>query len=174
MSDADRSLETFNRMQIENAICEMERCCGAKAWCQAIVVQRPFGDLNAMHVAADVVFDGLGQSDWLEAYSHHPKIGDIQSLMMKYAGNRDWSAGEQAGISETDELTIKSLADGNAAYEKKFGFIFIVCAAGKSAGEMLALLQARLPLDRDAEIRNAAIEQRKITHVRIDKWRIQA
>jgi len=147
---------------------------GAKAWCQAMIEKRPFADLATLHTAADVAFDSLGESDWLEAFSHHPKIGDIKSLMMKYASNRDWSAGEQAGMSATDELTIASLADGNAAYENKFGFIFIVCASGKSASEMLSLLLARLPLDRESEIRNAAIEQRKITHLRIDKWGIQA
>jgi len=172
MSDDERSVAIFNRLPRDPAICEMERCCGAKAWCLAMVTQRPFGDLATLHSAADVAFDSLEENDWLEAFSHHPKIGDIKSLMMKYAGNRDWSAGEQAGMSATDELTITSLAEGNEAYERKFGFIFIVCASGRSASEMLSLLLVRLPQDRESEIRNAAIEQRKITHLRIDKWRI--
>ena len=173
MSHEVQTISVFNRLQRDQAFCAMERCCGAKSWVDAVVARRPLVDIAALHSAADIAFDGLDEKDWLEAFSHHPKIGDVESLMMKFAGNRDWSASEQTGITESDELTIASLAAGNVAYEQKFGFIFIVCASGKSAHEMLALLQARLPLERDVEIRNAAIEQRKITHLRIDKWMIQ-
>jgi 2-oxo-4-hydroxy-4-carboxy-5-ureidoimidazoline decarboxylase len=174
MSDADTSLLRLNQMTPELAATELERCCGSKAWCQFMAALRPFVDREQWHQAAESAFNRLQTDDWLEAFSHHPKIGDIKSLRMKYAGNREWSAGEQSGVAETTESTLTELAQGNAEYEAKNGFIFIVCASGKTASEMLGILQSRLSNDRDREIQNAAIEQRKITHLRIDKWEVQA
>ncbi len=116
--------------------------------------------------------DKLSDCEWLEAFACHPQIGDMNSLRMKYAGNREWSAGEQAGVNAADEAILQALANGNAEYKEKFGFIFIVCATGKSAAEMLGILESRLPLSYAEEIVNAAREQRKITHLRIDKMEI--
>jgi 2-oxo-4-hydroxy-4-carboxy-5-ureidoimidazoline decarboxylase len=174
MSDSDRTIERFNQLSVDQACQEMLRCCGAVRWCQAMVSTRPFNDRREVHLAADQAFAALSIADWLEAFLHHPKIGDIQSLRMKFTGNREWSAGEQAGISDSEEAVIASLAKGNQDYVEKFGFIFIVCATGKTATELLSILQSRLPLDRETEINNASIEQKKITHLRIDKWEIKS
>lgn len=122
-----------------------------------------------MHQFADDVFDDLSDDDWKEAFAFHPKIGDVNSLRMRFTGNKEWSGAEQAGISLADEQTIQDLALGNRQYETRFGYIFIVCASGKSASEMLCLLNERLGNDTDEELINAANEQRKISHRRIDK-----
>ena len=94
----------------------------------------------------------------------------MASLKAKYAGNDAWSEGEQAGVDAANEKTLLALAKGNEDYEARFDYIFIVCASGKSAREMLQLLETRLGNDPDAELAIAAGEQRKITHLRLDKW----
>lgn len=147
----------------------LQHCCGSKKWCDKLASVRPFSSTAEVHLAADTAFDELADADWIEAFSFHPKIGDIDSLRMKYAGNKQWSAGEQSGISQADEQTIRELANGNGDYEARFGYIFIVCASGKSASEMLGILQSRLHNDAAKELLIAANEQRKITHLRIDK-----
>lgn len=173
MSGGEAAIERLNGLSESEAASEMERFCGASAWCRFMAARRPFQDRPAMRAAAEEAFDAMMQADWLEAFSHHPKIGDIQSLRMKFAGNRDWSAGEQAGVAVTGDDVLVRLAEGNAAYERTFGFIFIVCATGKSAEEMLAMLEQRLSNDREKEIEIASREQRKITQLRIDKWEMQ-
>ncbi len=147
----------------------LRACCGSTQWCHKLASLRPFSSAAELHMAADTAFDALADSDWIEAFSFHPKIGDVDSLRMKFAGNKQWSAGEQSGMSHADEQTIGQLADGNRAYEARFGYILIVCASGKSASEMLALLNSRLHNDATTELSIAANEQRKITHLRIDK-----
>lgn len=129
----------------------------------------PLADEAALVAAADGAFDAMPREAWLEAFTSHPKIGDIKSLRMKFAGNKEWSGGEQAGIAEADETVFQRLATGNDDYEQRFGYLFIVCATGKSAAEMLSLLEARLPNDDATELRIAAGEQRKITHLRLAK-----
>ena len=109
------------------------------------------------------------EADWLEAFTHHPKIGDVESLTKKFASTAWWASGEQSAVSNASQQTIEALAKGNEDYEKKFGFIFIVCATGKSAEEMLQLLQARLPNDKEEEIKIAMDEQNKITQLRVQK-----
>ena len=106
---------------------------------------------------------------WLEAFGGHPKIGDLDSLRMRLAGNKQWSAGEQAGVEVANEETLQRLADGNREYEQRFGYVFIVCATGKTAAEMLALLESRLRNDDSTELSAASEEQRKITHLRLGK-----
>jgi 2-oxo-4-hydroxy-4-carboxy-5-ureidoimidazoline decarboxylase len=133
------------------------------------VGQRPYADGIDLHVAADRAFNALSESDWMEAFAGHPKIGDIDQLRIKFGGDQAWSSEEQSGIIRSDERILTSLSQQNTVYEQKFGFIFIVCATGKSAEQMLNMLNDRLANDRPTEIRNASVEQRKITHLRIDK-----
>lgn len=147
----------------------LRQLCGSDAWCRNLATRVPFANTAQLHEAADATFDELSDGDWIEAFSCHPKIGDIDSLRMKFTGNKQWSAGEQSGMSQADEQTIEELAEGNRDYQARFGHIFIVSASGKSASEMLALLKARLPNDAETELAIAANEQRKITHLRIDK-----
>ena len=131
-----------------------------------MAVQRPFADVDAMVHAADAIWSGLDRLDWLEAFAAHPKIG------AGGAGGADtahWSAEEQAGVSAAPDATRLRLADANREYEARFGYIFIVCATGKTAGAMLELLERRLRNDPGEEIQIAAEEQRKITRLRLAK-----
>lgn len=166
------SAAVLDAMDEAQARAALTRCCGASRWVEGMLARRPFGDDATLHRAADEVWATMSRQDILEAFSHHPRIGaDIEALRAKFAGKGDlqWSSGEQAGVSEADEATLEGLRDGNVAYEERFGFLFIVCATGKSADEMLALLRARLANDPEDELRIAAAEQAKITHLRLEK-----
>jgi 2-oxo-4-hydroxy-4-carboxy-5-ureidoimidazoline decarboxylase len=145
------------------------RCCGARRWADAMLARRPFGTPADLLAAADDCFDALGQADWLEAFAAHPRIGDLDGLRQKFAATADWSSKEQAGVADAAEQVLSDLAAGNKEYEARFGHIFIVCATGKTAAEMLALLRARLLNAPDAELRIAAAEQAKITRLRLEK-----
>jgi OHCU decarboxylase len=118
--------------------------------------------LRAQRAASNMI-----ESDWLEAFDAHPRIGDVDSLKKKYANTLKTAGSEQSGVAAADNNTLKRLAVTNETYFKKFGFIFIVFATGKSASEMLALLEERLPNDRATEVENAAAEQLKITLLRL-------
>jgi len=146
------------------------RCCGARRWVEGMLSRRPFEDDTNLHQVADQVWATMDRVDVLEALSHHPRIGaDVEALRRKFAQTAAWSEGEQAGVSAASSQTLEALRDGNIAYEERFGFIFVVCATGKTAEEMLALLDARLPNDPSDEWRIAAAEQGKITHLRLEK-----
>jgi 2-oxo-4-hydroxy-4-carboxy-5-ureidoimidazoline decarboxylase len=120
-------------------------------------------------LAADEIWHSLSEADWKEAFARHPKIGDIESLAEKFQSTAALASKEQSGVIGASVTTLNALAEGNAAYESKFGYIFIVCATGKSAEEMLAMLNERLNNDPDAEIHIAAQEQAKITRLRLEK-----
>jgi 2-oxo-4-hydroxy-4-carboxy-5-ureidoimidazoline decarboxylase len=162
-------LERLNSLPPELARLDLQRCNGSSAWVERMLANRPFHTMEDLLTTAEREWAALGEADWLEAFSHHPKIGDVDSLRKKFASTAQWAAGEQSSVQQADEETIRELAAGNAAYEQKFGFIFIICATGKSAKEMLAALQQRLPNERGAELRNAAGEQAKITALRLKK-----
>ena len=159
----------LNKLPGDAARQEFHKCCGASWWCEQMNEARPFADAVALQVEADRVFDAMPSQAWLEAFGGHPKIGDLDSLRMRLAGNKQWSAGEQAGVEVADEETLQRLADGNREYEQRFGYVFIVCATGKTAAEMLALLELRLRNDDSTELSVASEEQRKITHLRLGK-----
>jgi len=162
-------LSRFNHRPLPLLRADLTRCCGSSEWVDLMLQQAPFESVEQVYRLAEQVADSLTAEDWLEAFTHHPQIGDVASLRQKFAQTADWAASEQAGSAEASEATLQALAEGNAAYLKKFGFIFIVCATGKSAEDMLALLQARLPNDPEKELGIAAGEQRKITHLRLEK-----
>jgi 2-oxo-4-hydroxy-4-carboxy-5-ureidoimidazoline decarboxylase len=159
----------LNTLPEDTARQEFHKCCGAKWWCEQMNEARPFADATAIPVAADRAFDAMPGQAWLEAFGGHPKIGDLDSLRMRLAGNKQWSAGEQAGVEVADEETLQKLADRNREYEQRFRYVFIVCATGKTAAEMLALLELRLRNNDSKELRVASQEQRKITHLRLGK-----
>lgn len=163
-------LNQLNRLSSPEASDLFLKCCGSRAWADAMAAARPYADVASVRAKAGEVWSGLTESDWLEAFTAHPRIGDVNSLRAKFANTKAWASGEQSGVAAADEAVLQGLAEGNAAYEMKFGFIFIVCATGKSAAEMLALLRARLPNPREQEIANAGAEQLKITLIRINKW----
>ena len=130
---------------------------------------RPYGDERVLVEAAERAFATLAREDWLEAFSHHPRIGDRGALAARFPATAGWSAAEQVGVAEAGEDVLDALLDGNREYEARFGHIFIVCATGKTAPEMLALLRERLPHEPAAELEIAAAEQRKITAIRLEK-----
>ena len=145
----------------------LTRACGASRWVDRMMARRPFGGDARLLRAARIEWFGLTEADWLEAFSHHPRIGDRSALEARFPQTHDLSAKEQSGIGIAGADTLTALAQANTDYFNRFGFIFIVCATGKTAAEMLALLLSRLQNDRATELRIAAEEQAKITALRL-------
>ena len=163
------ALERLNSLPPELGKLDLERCCGASHWVARMLANRPFHTMQDLLTTAEREWSAMQDQDWLEAFAHHPKIGDVDSLRKKFASTAQWAAGEQSSVQQANEETLQQLAAGNTAYENKFRFIFIICATGKSAEEMLAALQQRLPNDRSKELQIAAAEQAKITALRLKR-----
>jgi 2-oxo-4-hydroxy-4-carboxy-5-ureidoimidazoline decarboxylase len=163
------TLEILNTLSDRDAVTLFRQCCGSMRWAQAMGDRRPFGDIQRLYEIADEVWSGLTPEDWKEAFAQHPKIGDIKSLRKKYQNTAEMASKEQSGVTGASERTLKALAEGNNLYEAKFGYIFIVCATGKSADEMLRILNNRLGNVTSEEIMNATQEQAKITRLRLEK-----
>lgn len=173
----DAAARALDAAAEEDAQAALAACCGAARWVAGMLARRPFGDGATLLRAANEVWATMGDDDIREAFTHHPRIGgDLEALRQKFAHvqaqSKDWSEGEQAGVSGASEEVLEALRDGNVAYEARFGHLFIVCASGKTAAEMLALLQARQGNDPADELRIAAEEQRKITALRLAKLRV--
>jgi allantoicase len=163
-------VEKLNALGEAEARAALLRCCGSGRWVEAMLQSRPFKNWTELLGKAEAVWWHLGDGDWKEAFTHHPRIGaDAALLREKFAAIASWSASEQSGMSEADEAVIQALAAGNRAYEERFGYIFIVCATGLSAREMLYRLEERLPNEPASELRIAAGEQAKITALRLAK-----
>ena len=163
------NLESLNSLPAGEALQEFLKCCGSARWANAMVDGRPYENLEELTRTASEVWWTLGQPDWLEAFRSHPKIGEKKPADEVSTQSKHWSGQEQAGVQTAAQETLDSLAQLNREYEDKFGFIFIVCAAGKSAGEMLAILRQRLTNNVEAELPIAAAEQAKITELRLKK-----
>lgn len=163
------TLDELNRLPAPELHAAFERCCGAARWVRAMVAARPFADAAALQSAAERAFSALDPEAWLEAFAHHPRIGDIEALRTRFAATAAWAGAEQAGAATAPEATLVALAEGNRTYEARFGYIFVVCATARGADEMLALLRARLGNEPAAELAVAAGEQRKITRLRLEK-----
>ena len=163
------NLQHFNALPHEAALAELIRCCGSTRWAAQVIAARPFASAEALETVCEEAWAMMREADWLEAFRHHPKIGDIDSLRAKFASTAAWAAQEQAGSQGATEETLQALKRGNEAYERKFGYIFIICATGKSAPEMLAALERRLANEPAAELPLAAEEQKKITRLRLEK-----
>lgn len=165
------TLLQFNQMSLEDTTSKLLTCCTSSNWAQQLASARPFADIEAMLAASDAAWTQAQttEANLIEAFDGHPQIGNVASLKEKYRNTQDSAAHEQSGADEAEDKVLEALAQGNQDYLDKFGFIFIVFATGKSAQQMLDLLLARLPNDRDAELANAAAEQNKITRLRIQK-----
>lgn len=163
------TIDQLNRLSEDDATTAFEQCCGAAQWVERMVYARPFETLAEVLETSDTIWEECDVDDYEEAFTHHPKIGDVESLSKKYENTKTWAVGEQKGVENADRAVIEKLAEGNKTYEEKFGHIFIVCATGKSAAEMLALLEARMPNDPKTEVMVAAEEQNKITRLRLKK-----
>ena len=159
----------FQNLPMEDAEQALLRCCGSKNWANKMAKSRPFGSLEAMYNAATKIWEDLKFQDWLEAFEHHPRIGDSQALAARFASTRNWSANEQAGVEVAEEQILDKLKSGNEKYFQRFGYVFLVCATGKSALEMLYLLEARINNSPEEEFQIAQLEQQKIMLLRLDK-----
>lgn len=162
-------LEEWNAADEESAMEAMLACCGAHRWAAAMIALRPIASVFALSEAADRLWATMGEADWLEAFACHPRIGERESTSPSEKSAR-WSQQEQAGTADAAGNVMRELAEGNALYEQRFGFTYIVCATGRSADEMLAILKRRLASDRMAELREAAEQQRQIMQIRLGKW----
>lgn len=163
------TLDQLNSLPPWQAESHFRDCCAAECWVRGMANSRPYSSWEALLNTSDALWPTLTEADWLQAFEAHPKIGDIDSLRKKYASTEAMASGEQAGARQAPEQILQRLKAGNDAYLDKFGFIFIVCATGKSATEMLELLEQRLPNSRAEELENAAREQAKITELRLEK-----
>jgi OHCU decarboxylase len=165
----DHDLDWLNGLPPDEASKEFLKCCGSSRWAEQMVDGRPYESVEALAAAACDVWSSLEPTDWLEAFRSHPKIGEKKAAEPVSTQSHQWSGQEQAGVQAAGHETLDALAELNREYEEKFGFIFIVCATGKSADEMLAILRERLGNDVAAELPIAAAEQAKITELRLKK-----
>lgn len=161
--------ERLNSLSTSEAETEFLKCCGSRRWAQRMIASRPFANWDDLSSKADQVWWSLDAADWLEAFHSHPKIGEKKAAAAVAHEAQKWSEDEQSGISNSTQQTLEELAELNREYEATFGYIFIVCASGKSSEEMLAMLRARLKNPAEDELRVAAAEQAKITQLRLRK-----
>ena len=166
MSEA---LARLNQASPEIAESQFLDCCGSQKWARTMNETRPFADVAALLEKAAQIWLNLDAPDWLEAFAAHPKIGARAAAPKQQAQSAEWSRGEQSGTRAADDSVLDALAEANRLYERKFGYIFIVCATGKSAEEMLEICRQRINNDADTELQIAAEEQRKITEIRLNK-----
>jgi len=159
----------LNTLPIAEARLAFERCCGCTGWVDQMVTRRPFADQAQLLAFARDAWDALPPEDWRDAFAHHPRIGDRASLEGRSAASADLAAREQAGATSASRATLEALAEGNRAYQERFGYIFIVFASGRSADEMLAILRNRLGNQPEAELALAAAEQWKIMRLRLER-----
>lgn len=163
------TINELNNLDAKQLKIELGKCCGSTSWIEKMLPVFPVLDEEELLNLSDEKWAECAEEDWLEAFKHHPKIGDINSLKKRFANTAKWASGEQSGVDAADEMVLFALQIGNDAYEQKFGFIFIVFATGKSAVEMLDILQSRMENDKALELRIAAAEQAKITALRLKK-----
>lgn len=159
-------LRELNQLKSEEAEQLLLSCCGSHQWAKSMAARIPFPNIETLLSEASGIWLSLNEKDFLQAFAAHPKIGDINALRNNYAST---TQAEQGQVTLADENVLMALRELNQAYAEKFGFIFIVCATGKSAEEMLALLRARIDNERAAELNTAANEQEKITLIRLKK-----
>jgi len=163
-------LARWNRLPVDEAMSAILPCCGSSAWAQRMVARRPLGDESAVLAASDETWRNLTRSDWIEAFNSHPRIGESRAAHSPPAQSVEWSAQEQRNVADADAAAKVALANANREYERRFNRIFIVCATGKSTLEILGILRRRLKHNAEAELHEAAEEQRQIIEIRLRKW----
>jgi OHCU decarboxylase len=162
-------VERLNALPDDDAVAAFLQCCASQAWARTMAALRPYRDADALFAAGDRVWHELGPDAWREAFHGHPRIGERAAATPTDPTGERWSAEEQAGMSHADDALRAQLATVQRAYEARFGHIFLICATGRTAADMLAALHGRLGNDPDTELRIAAEEQRKITRLRLEK-----
>jgi OHCU decarboxylase len=164
-----QDLNGLNSLQPAEAEKAFLQCCGSKRWAQEMTAARPYRSGEELIANANDIWWTLQPDDWLEAFRSHPKIGEKKAASPVSEQSREWSGKEQAGVSKASRETLDDLATLNRIYEQKFGFIFVICATGKSSEEMLTALRQRLDNEPAVELPIAAAEQSKITELRLKK-----
>ncbi|MBS0192197.1 MAG: 2-oxo-4-hydroxy-4-carboxy-5-ureidoimidazoline decarboxylase [Phycisphaerales bacterium] len=168
-SGRTRGIEGLNALPEDEAAARLLVVCGSKNWVKGMLARRPFAGVDALMKAAEEVWFGLSREDWLEAFSHHPRIGERNLSQAKFAATAAQSSREQSGMAGASEAVREEFAVKNAEYEKRFGHVFLICATGKTGAEMLDSLRARLQNGGDVELGNASVEQSKIVRIRLGK-----
>ena len=163
------TIAEFDHLNKEEKKKILYQCCGSATWVEKMLTIPPANDLIDLFEDAEEKWYECNEEEWKEAFSNHPKIGDLESLKKKFVSTAQWASSEQSGVNAATEKTLERLAEGNKLYEGKFGYIFIICATGRSAEEMLEDLEERLTNDPKDEIKVAAGEQNKITQLRLEK-----
>jgi 2-oxo-4-hydroxy-4-carboxy-5-ureidoimidazoline decarboxylase len=163
-------LSRWNLLSTEEAAEEVLPCCGSRAWASGMAASRPVQDLATLLATSDTIWRGLSAADWLEAFQSHPRIGEARAAKETSARSQHWSAQEQRQAAESSNSSIQALAQANHVYEQRFQRIFIICATGKSAEEILANLRHRLNNDEATELQETAEQQRQIAQLRLKKW----
>jgi len=162
-------LNAFNRLSKQKALKALLDCCGSRNWAEQMAGRRPFADESELFAAADKIWSELSEKGWLEAFRHHPPIGGKRAKAKQSSAASRWSAKEQSAAQAASREVLDALAAENQRYAKKFGYVFLICATGKTSEEILDALRRRMPNDPQAELRTAAEEQRKITRLRLGK-----
>ena len=163
------TIAEFDHLSEEKKTELLLQCCGSAAWVSKMLTVFPVEDLVELLDAAEEKWYECNEDEWKQAFEHHPKIGDINSLKEKFSDTKAWATNEQSGIDDANEKVLADLSVGNTTYQDKFGYIFIVCATGKSADEMLALFKERINNSPEKEVQISAAEQLKITRLRLEK-----
>ena len=161
------ALEEFNAATSEAAVAQLLTTCGSRRWAATVAANRPFDTPEALIADAEAVWFSLDEADWLEAFACHPRIGEKKAPTTGYLAH---SESEQSAAQHTLDAVAEALLAGNRAYEAKFGFLYIVFASGRSAPELLAVLESRLANSREEELHEAARQQLRITNLRLGKW----
>jgi 2-oxo-4-hydroxy-4-carboxy-5-ureidoimidazoline decarboxylase len=164
------ALERWNSLPVGDAENEILPCCGSRAWACGMAARRSFQNEASVFAVSDETWRNLGEADWMEAFASHPRIGESRAAQSASVRSAAWSSQEQRDAAAADDDVKIALREANRDYERRFGRIFIVCAAGKSGSEMLQILRHRLQNDDRTEIREAAEQQRQINQIRLGKW----
>ena len=168
--DGKNVLAQWNLLPPDEALAEILPCCSSRAWAHSMVARRPLANEDTLLRVSSEIWRSLNPSDWMEAFQSHPRISETRAPRPPSAQSATWSAQEQRDVTDAEAETKAALADANREYERRFNRIFIVCATGKSAPEILAILQQRLHNDAETELHEAAEQQRQITELRLKKW----
>ena len=169
MTIANETLADWNKLDHASAVASILPCCGSARWARELVETRPIHTEAELLARSDAISRALSPDDWHEAFRSHPRIGEKKTPAAT-AQSAEWSRGEQGGMVRSSTDIRAALEQGNQLYEQRFGRIYIVCATGKSAEEMLADLQRRLHNDVETELHEAMEQQRRITRLRLRKW----
>lgn len=164
------SFQDFQQLPEKEATAGLLRCCGCQEWARKVLEKRPYSSREAFLNEIESIWFSLDESCWREAFDHHPRIGDIENLKKKFPRSHDLSSQEQSGLDGAGDEALQKLAQGNKDYEEKFGHLFLVCASGKTAAEMLEILENRMQNSPEKEMKVAIGEQNKITRLRVEKW----